>query len=551
MRRKGIRNRTGAVRKPAYCVPTMAETVMVPRHGLKVVSTFSGCGGTCLGFRWAGFETLWASEFVLAAREVYKLNHPGVPVDARDIRDVKPEDILETIGLNRGELDVLEGSPPCASFSTAGRREASWGKVVKYSETKQRVDDLFFEFARILEGLMPRAFVAENVSGLVKGKAKGYFKDILKALRAPGYKVIAKVLDAQWLGVPQKRQRVIFFGVRDDLGVDPRTPLPLGYRYSVADALPWLGGVQAASEDGFSPVMHGAGTRAAPTVMTAPNKMCGDVVAAPANARCIHDESGDWSQGDVTDEAVPTVRSGRPALQVHAAAIQGNVGYEPVMKDARESPAPTVMTSPTKTCGNDVPAPRLVHDTSGQRSQGEFTGEPSPAVTVGVQGVYSLHYQVHGGERLEHDPETGERIIIEGDTTVAKIAEKCKPGKTGSSVTGTPSSWFNISRAPKDGPSQGILATGGDGLHAAVGVLHPVYKRRFTLHELRRVCSFPDDFALTGKYRQRWERMGRAVPPIMAFWIARSVREALFEADSREPWDGDPTCLIAGLEGKR
>ena len=166
--------------KPPYRVPSMSEIAALPCHGLKVVSTFSGCGGTCLGFRMAGFETLWASEFIPAAKEVYELNHPGVPVDDRDIRDVTPEEILERIGLAKGEVDVVEGSPPCASFSTAGRREETWGQVKKYSEIRQRVDDLFWEFARIVEGLQPRAFCAENVSGLVKGKAKGYFKMIGK-----------------------------------------------------------------------------------------------------------------------------------------------------------------------------------------------------------------------------------------------------------------------------------------------------------------------------------------------------------------------------------
>ena len=224
--------------KPPYRVPSMTEIDAIPWNGYNVVSTFTGAGGSCLGYRMAGFRVLWASEFIPAAAEVYRLNHPGVYLDTRDIRSVQPEEILKQIGIKRGDLDLLDGSPPCASFSTAGKREAGWGKVKNYSETKQRVDDLFFEYARILDGLQPKVFIAENVSGLVKGKAKGYFKMILQALKDCGYHVKAKLLDAQWLGVPQMRQRVIFQGVRQDLGLEAVYPKPLSYQYSVREALP-------------------------------------------------------------------------------------------------------------------------------------------------------------------------------------------------------------------------------------------------------------------------------------------------------------------------
>jgi len=101
-----------------------------------------------------------------------------------------------------------------------------------------------FEYTRLLNGLQPRAFVAENVSGLIKGTAKGYFLEILRALRACGYRVEAKLLDAQWLGVPQSRQRLIFVGTRLDLDARPAFPTPLAYRYSVRDALPWVSGLK-------------------------------------------------------------------------------------------------------------------------------------------------------------------------------------------------------------------------------------------------------------------------------------------------------------------
>lgn len=228
--------------KPPYRVPSMAEIAALPWNGYSAISTFSGCGGSSLGYKMAGFRVLWASEFIPAAQDTYRANHPATILDTRDIRNVQASDILGAIGMEPGDLDLFDGSPPCASFSTAGKREAGWGKVKAYSDTKQRTDDLFFEYSRLVKGVQPKVFVAENVSGLVKGTAKGYFLEILAELKSCGYAVSAKLLDAQWLGVPQMRQRVIFVGVRNDLvaqfGVQPVHPKPLAYWYSVRDAVP-------------------------------------------------------------------------------------------------------------------------------------------------------------------------------------------------------------------------------------------------------------------------------------------------------------------------
>ena len=226
--------------KPPYRVPTMREIEALPWNGYRVASTFSGCGGSCLGYRMAGYRVVYANEFIEEAQRTYKANHPRSFLDTRDIREVKATDVLEKAGVGRGELDLFDGSPPCSAFSTAGKREAGWGKVKAYSDKAQRVDDLFFEYVRLIDGIRPKVFVAENVSGLVKGTAKGYFKRILAALREPGYRVSCRVLDGQWLGVPQMRQRTIFVGVRDDLGQDPAHPAPLPYRYTVGEAVEGL-----------------------------------------------------------------------------------------------------------------------------------------------------------------------------------------------------------------------------------------------------------------------------------------------------------------------
>lgn len=229
--------------KPPYLVPPLSSLV-VPADGPTVVSTFSGMGGSCLGFKMAGWRHLLACEFVEEARRTYARNFPGVQLAGENVRELTAEEILRRIGLARGQLDCFEGSPPCSSFSTAGKGAKGWGKAKKYSDDKmERTDDLFEEYIRLVRGLQPRSFVAENVSGMVKGASKGVFLDVLRDLKASGYRVRAQLLDAQWLGVPQGRQRVIFVGMREDLvdangrPIEPEFPEPLKHRYSIREAL--------------------------------------------------------------------------------------------------------------------------------------------------------------------------------------------------------------------------------------------------------------------------------------------------------------------------
>ena len=442
--------------KPPYAVPSMAEVARSRgSNGYRVVSTFSGCGGSCLGLEMAGFEILMASEFVEAARDTYRLNHPGVFVDDRDIRTVTPDDILEQVGVAVGEIDLLEGSPPCASFSTAGKRSKGWGEVKKYSETKQQVDDLFFEYARLVDGLQPKVFIAENVSGLVKGVAKGYFKMILRELKDCGYQVEAKLLDAKWLGVPQSRQRLIFMGVRNDLGVRPEWPEPLPYWYSIRDACPWItnGGI---AKHGFgkleTEVLDGdqpAGTIAAHGVGSSHNYQT--LVNSPAKI-------ADWSENQ-------------------------NVG--------------TVTTSGIS---NSRLQQILVNPPDGE-------GQPGPDWEA---------YLIANGHPAA-SPEEFQLVDIRR-YAIGREWLRLHPGQSSDK-------YLNLIRTNADKPMNTVTQMAGPG--GVAGVTHPSEPRKFTIPELRRLCSFPDDFALTGSFAQRWERLGRAVPPLMMRAVGESVRSVL------------------------
>ena len=385
-----------ASEKPPYQVPSMAEITALPWNGYMVASTFSGCGGSCLGYRMAGFRVLWASELVPIAAESYRANAPDSFLDSRDIRAVTADEIMAATGLTVGELDLLDGSPPCQPFSTAGKRHKSWGTIRDYGDHKQRADDLFFEYVRLVDGLRPRVFVAENVSGLVKGVSKGYFKRILARLKACGYRVEARLLDAQWLGVPQARQRIIIQGVRDDLGLDPAFPSPLKYRYSVRDALPWLGSASARVGSHFEAVELDP-RRPSETVGAAGEMMRMELVegngaARPAlrrrlslddpsvtvlsggsrdrtdqfwvEQRVVHDTGGQWGRGDVTDRPAPTESIGRGSqnashFQVQTIAPSRLPAFDGQPVDGLtivdpERPAPTVTSASS---GNDIAPP--------------------------------------------------------------------------------------------------------------------------------------------------------------------------------------------------
>ena len=206
---------------------------------------------------------------------------------------------------------------------------------------------------------MPKVFVAENVSGLVRGVSKGYFLEILARLRV-GYRVECRLLDAQWLGVPQIRRRVIFIGVRDDLDTAPAFPKPLPYHYTLGDAI--------------------------------------------------------------------------------------------------------------------------------------------------EVGTYA--------ERQTIDPETGELLTLDG-YAIDPEYDRMRMGET--------SSWrLSLVRASPSKPCPTLLASAARGVPT---VVHPTEKRHFTMGELRRLASFPEDFTFTGTYSQRAERVGRAVPPRMMGAVAAVIRD--------------------------
>ena len=357
--------------KPKYHIPTMAEVESTPWNGYNVVSTFSGGGGSCLGYRMAGYHVLYASEFVEEAQKTYRANHPNTVLDTRDIRTVKPEEILEMVGMKVGEIDLLDGSPPCCAFSTSGRRDKTWNQERSYSDGKvQRIEDLFYEYIRILDGIQPKCFIAENVSGLIKGKAVGYFKEYITLMKQCGYRVKAQLVNAKWLGVPQARERLIFMGVRNDLNMVPVYPKPFPYYYTIADA--------------------------------------------------FADLKNDEEEAKMLTEYMAKTKQGW------------------VLRKLRKNPS--------------------------------------------------------------------------------------KPISAANVMNG---SWFNTKRESMYCPCSTLTSVGNS--ISASGSCHPLYDRKLTIAEMKRITGLPDDFILTGNRNQQGERIGRMVPPIMMMNIAKTVQTEVLD----------------------
>ena len=184
-----------------------------------VISTFAGGGGSSTGYKLAGGEILAVNEFVDAALDTYHANYPNTPSLTGDIKDLTGQDFLDLTGLKKGELDLLDGSPPCSAFSISGSREKGWNKEKKYSQDKKvsNVEDLFFEYIRIANDIQPKVFVGENVNAIMFGEARKYYNRIIMTMENCGYTAIGDILNAANFGTPQNRRRCFFVAIRNDI----------------------------------------------------------------------------------------------------------------------------------------------------------------------------------------------------------------------------------------------------------------------------------------------------------------------------------------------
>lgn len=206
----------------------------VPGAGVRVFSTFACGGGSSLGYKRAGCEVVAANDIDPDMAWHYKKNISPKYYFLCPIRELRtavlPDELFG--------IDILDGSPPCSTFSMAGSREDAWGKKKHFREgqAEQVLSDLFFDYLDLVGHLKPKVAIAENVKGMVLGNARGYTRMVMARFKELGYRPQLFLLSAADCGVPQRRERVFFCAIRDDL---PGLPLKLAPSHpwpSVSDA---------------------------------------------------------------------------------------------------------------------------------------------------------------------------------------------------------------------------------------------------------------------------------------------------------------------------
>lgn len=184
---------------------------------LRMIDLFSGAGGLSEGLSEAGFHSIFASEIVPIYAKTYKKNHPHTWVYTADIRELDANDIRNRLGIERGELDLIAGGPPCQGFSIN-------------APIRTLLDErnhLFKEYLRFVDAFSPRAILIENVPGLVSFEHGATLHAILDALAELGYGTGVRILGAPYYGVPQMRWRTFILGIRGKCLPDEAFPNPI------------------------------------------------------------------------------------------------------------------------------------------------------------------------------------------------------------------------------------------------------------------------------------------------------------------------------------
>lgn len=187
-----------------------------PWNGVKVMSTFACGGGSTMGYKRAGCEVVAANDIDPEMAWHYRENHHPRHYFLCPIGDLLKADLpSELFG-----IDILDGSPPCSTFSMAGSREDAWGKSKAFREGQatQVLSDLFFDWIALVGKLKPKVAIAENVKGMLVGNAKGYTRMVVHELERLGYSVQVLLVNAASCGVPQYRERIFFVCRRNDMG---------------------------------------------------------------------------------------------------------------------------------------------------------------------------------------------------------------------------------------------------------------------------------------------------------------------------------------------
>lgn len=205
--------------KPPTCAWSLSDLESIKKNNFKVMSTFSCGGGSSMGYSLAGCEVIAANDIDPEMAWHYQHNLKTKYYFLCPIIELLTKDLPKELF----NLDILDGSPPCSTFSISGSREKDWGREKHFREgqSKQILSDLFFDYLNLIDRLKPKVAIAENVKGMLFGNAKGYVKMIIARFREIGYRPQLFIINSADCGVPQTRERIFFVAIRDDIKVSP------------------------------------------------------------------------------------------------------------------------------------------------------------------------------------------------------------------------------------------------------------------------------------------------------------------------------------------
>lgn len=514
-----------------------------------VVSLFAGAGGSSMGYILAGYKPRLAVEWDKHAAACYALNFPRTPLYVGDVGALTDAEALRLAELAPGELDVLDGSPPCQGFSTAGARKLTDDRNM-----------LFLEYVRLLRAFKPRAFVMENVPGIALGKMKLVFLEVMKTLREAGYNVRCAVLDASAYGVPQVRKRAIFIGFREDLGITPQFPAQTHTRgRTVAEALSahreWLlngDNIQSSSGDPNAPfMMYRLGAydprrdarvedpisvdvrKPSDTVCKTAgglgNTLHGPAVLAPAYdmVQLTGEDAEHVMSGAAPSPTV--VRRGQAAAYKESVGIYALAGQHAGTEISEgAAPSPTVMKESFGGVWNGcVGLAGTLHFSSGMNAKDppidlESCAAPT-LIRRGIAGSFNDQAQVSlsgfspMSSVLPAPPLTGKALAV---------AQKLQQGQRGSQKHD--GDWMQYVAKLDHGAPSGTIGKN------TAPLIYPTEVRGLSVGEVMRLQSFPDDYRWPDgtTWAQGWARVGNSVPPLMMRAIAACVADNLSDSES-------------------
>lgn len=464
------------------------------RGHFRTVDLFAGCGGLTLGFDRAGFRCISAVEIDDLARQSHEINfsgrHPDTPYAAHaDITCLDPVAAVSHLDSLQSEtaVDVIVGGPPCQAFSRLGRA-ALWrlaGKDQAHQEDERAT--MYEHYLRFVASLKPIAFVMENVREIGKFGRRNVAEEVAATASELGYEVRYTLLNAAWFGVPQFRERMFIVGIHRTIGTSPSFPL-LTHRVEIP-----VGYSTARAGSGHSQVLHPMDhfeDHFAPAKQTKPAVTAG--MAFEDLPPITHHLDGRRGKGHPRRPSA-TVPYSRKPNNSFTKEMRGWPGFE---SDQNAVSGHIIRYTP-----RDYPI---------FARMGE--GDEYPAALQVAEELFSEHL-----DKME--TELGEPVLRESKEWL-EIRRAIVPPYP---VNRYPNKYSKMIR---DRPARTVAAHIGKDSYSHIH-FDSSQARCISLREAARLQSFPDGFGFAGSMNAQLKQIGNAVPPMLAWAVARHLADLL------------------------